>query len=284
MGKIIVRKKRENDSPYEIPGLAWNVYSPEELVYSYYQNLYLIEKSVMDRRLPDWLRSQGETRLAKQLETQLNKPEADWNMEAFVGLVLEGIPYYTQEEIDRAKAVMAEWSQADPYMRRKERLDFFLGERRLYEAVNGYETLLEDMEAADYADQASFQAAVWHNLGVAYGRLFLFDQAAEAFGKAWKLSAAGDSKELYMLSLRMSLPKKDYVNRIAEERLGEEEAMDLEEKLLKLLKKEEQSEKRLSFEAMKQQKELGNQAFYESSLKKMVSSFRNRWRNGNGDF
>lgn len=281
MGKIIIRSKVEKESPYEIPGLNQKVYSLEELVYTYYQNLYRLEESVMDRRLPSWLDRQGKRELAEELIRQIDAAEGSGDLEIFIGTVLEGISYYTPEEIRQAKEQLARWSHADPNIRQKEKWDYSLAEGRIQEAINGYENLVEKLSMTGHN---TLLAALYHNLGVAYGRMFVFDKAAEMFAEAFQLSGDRDSKELYMLSLRMYHSKESYVNLIASEKLGEEAAVALEEKLLAVLQRESESENRMYFENIKRQKQLGNQEMYATAMQEFIRDFKNEWRNGYGDF
>lgn len=278
MGRIIVRKKIENKKAYEIPGLKIKVYTPEELVYAYYRNLPRLEPQIMDEALLSWLAYCGRESLSKHLAEYVNG-SAD-KLPAFVGAVLSGISFYKEEEIQEAQKALQDWNLTDPYVRKKEKMDYLFENGRIREALTGYDEIIREGDRLS----EEFLAAVYHNRGVVYARLFLFDTAAASFKRAWELSKATDSKELYMLSLRMSLPKESYVNRISEEELGEENAVELEEKLLELLNTEERSPNRSVFSRARKQKELGNQANYEEMLHELIEDLKQSWRNQYGDF
>lgn len=278
MGRIVVRRKTERKSGYEIPGLKLKVYTPEELVYAYYQNLPRLEPQIMDEELLSWLSDCGRAALSERLAQYISGGTE--KLASFVATVLLGISFYTDEEIRAAETSLREWSQADPYVRKKEKLDYLFEDGRIREAIEGYDEMIQGSDSLS----AEFLAAVYHNRGVAYAKLFLFEEAAPSFRRAWELSGASDSKELYMLSLRMSLTKESYVNRIAEEELGEEKAVELEERLLMLLKEEENCQNRNRLSEARRQKELGNQAAYEESLHTLVRDLKQTWRNRYGDF
>ncbi len=278
MGRIVVRKKTEIKSAYEIPGLKLKVYTPEELVYAYYQNLPRLEPEIMDEKLLSWLRECGREALSRQLAEYMEKGQ-----ESFVDFMCQlfrQISFYSEEEIREVHKALIDWNQADPYMRKKEKLDYLFETGRIREAMDGYEEIIK----AEKELSKEFLASVYHNQGTAYARLFLFEQAADSLKKAWEISDSPDSKELYMLALRMSLRKESYVNRIEEEGLGEEQAVELEEKLLELLKKEEQSENRRRLSEARRQKELGNSAYYEELLHALTEDLKKTWRNRYGDF
>lgn len=278
MGRIIVRRKTEVKTAYEIPGLKMKVYTPEELVYAYYQNLSRLEPEIMEEKLLSWLRGCGREALAERLLENI-KEGAD-GFVSFVIRLFSEITFYSEEEIVEAGKALSDWSQAEPNVRKKEKMDYLFETGRVQEAMEGYGEIIQEGEALS----GEFLAAVYHNQGVAYARLFDFARAAASLKKAWELSASPDSKELYMLSLRMSLPKESYVNRIGEEGLGEEEAVALEEKLLELLKKEELSENRKRLAEARREKELGNEAHCREILHTLTEDLKQTWRNRYGDF
>jgi hypothetical protein len=278
MGRIIVRRKTQPKEPYELPGLKCKVYTPEELAYVYYRNLPRLETEILDERLTEWLEDQNLPGLAAELSDYLEEETAD--LAGFVEKVLSGISFYEEEEIQAAVAALGKWNQEDPCLRKKEKTDYLLEEGKVQEALAGYDQLVR--EGQDLSD--AFLSQVYHNRGVCLASMFLFEEAAGSFGRAWKLSGAPDSKELYMLSLRMSLSKEAYVNRIAEEKLGEEDAVALEEKLLEILQEEENCANRKRFREIKKQKELGNQAYYTEGLDRLVEDLKKSWRKQYGDF
>lgn len=278
MGRIVVRRKTEIKKAYEIPGLKMKVYTPEELVYVCYQNLPRLESQIMDEELLSWLKDCGREALSERLVQSISRGAE--GLTDFVITLFSGIPFYKREEIQEAKEALLDWNQTDPNMRKKEKLGYLFESGRVQEAMDGYDELIR--ESNTLSDE--FLAAIYHNRGVVYARLFLFEEASLSFQRAWELSGASDSKELYMLSLRMSLSKESYVNRIAEEGLGEEKAVELEEKLLELLKREESSENRSRLTRIKKQKEVGNQAYYEEELHTLVEDLKQSWRKCYGDF
>lgn len=270
--------KNRDKNAYEIPGLKLKVYTPEELVYAYYQNLPQLEPEIMDEDLLSWLKEGGREELAQRLAQIIKKgPE---HLDDFVAQLLLEISFYSEEEVREVKKALSDWNQADPYVRKKEKLDYLFEVGRVREAMEGYEEMIRQGDALS----EEFLAKVYHNQGVAFARLFFFEQASVSLKKAWELSGSPDSKELYMLALRMSLPKESYVNRIGEEKLGEEQAVELEEKLLELLKEEAHSENRRRLSESRRQKELGNSAYYEESLHALVEDLKQTWRNRYGDF
>ena len=62
--------------PYYIENIRMNIYSLEELCFYLYNNACLIDESLLNERLLDWLRDElGLTRLYRQLYDQLEKKD-----------------------------------------------------------------------------------------------------------------------------------------------------------------------------------------------------------------
>lgn len=277
MGRIIVRKRIEEKQPYVVPGLGIKVYSPEELVYVYYHNLPQLGMEIVDSNLLSWLEANGRKQLAGSLLQFLGRE--DNVLADFIAAVFSGIRFYTEDEVKTAYNFLREWIHADPMLRKKEKMDYLMDRGKIREAIDGYEELAGKEELAD-----SLLGAVYHNLGVAYGKLFLFEDAAGYFKRAWQILGTPDSKDAYMFSLRMSLPKESYVNRIVEEGLGEEGAVLLEEKILEMLKDEEKSDMQTRLDEIKKEKQMGNNTYFRTAVKAYVDDRKHAWRKQYGDF
>ena len=55
-----------------------------------------------------------------------------------------------------------------------------------------------------------------HNMGVAYAKLFMFEQASQWFLKAYEADGAAESLKLYLASVRLYSEDKEYISFIAE--------------------------------------------------------------------
>ena len=65
-------KKAKN--PYYIESISTNIYSIEELCYYLQQNIYLIDNTIINEKLCDWIRDAlGLDKLYRKLYKQLDK-------------------------------------------------------------------------------------------------------------------------------------------------------------------------------------------------------------------
>lgn len=272
MGRIVVRKQKETKNPYVIPGLNRRIYSLEELVYVYFQNLSFLDETIIDIELCDWLEKEMNfTGLAGKLKLLVLQ---DCGMEPFLNLIFSSIPYYREEELDEIQKVLSDWLDQIPLERKKAHMDHLLDQGNGREAMAGYLKLEREGK-----EEPEILGKIYHNMGVIYAKRFDFHKAAEYFQKACQLTENKESKEMYMLSLRMSLSKADYVERIGREGLLEEQAVLLEEKILALLSQEAESRYRLMFEQLIRNRENGNQGLYQEGLNQLLREFKETWRN-----
>lgn len=271
MGRIVLRQQRETKNPYVIPGLNKRVYSLEELVYSYFQNLSYLEERIVDVSLCDWLEwEMNRKELAEELR---NLMVHDCKIEGFLNKIFSSISYCTKEELEEVKKHLTIWAEQNPLERKKARIDYMMDKGNGREAMVACLELLKETE-----DNPEMQGILYHNLGVMGARGFYFDMAADFFKKAYEINHREETREMYMLSLRMSLSKTEYVERIGKEGLGEERAVLLEEKILEMLPEEKMSKNRIAFEGLVKDWESGNQGLFQENLRALLGEWKEKWR------
>lgn len=271
MGRIIVRKQKETKVPYEIPGLGKRVYSMEELVYQYNCNLLDLEEKIMDLGLCDWLEeNMDQKELAEDLRQLIIQ---GCSMENFVGMLLERIPFCTVEEIQQTKERLAAWADKSPVERKRLRIERLMEKGDNQAAMIGIRSLLKETE-----DDRDMQAVLYHNLGVIAARGFYFEAAAEYFKRAFETGHREESEKMYMLALRFSLQKEEYVARIGREDLGERDAVALEEEILNILQEEKVSKNRIIYQQLVKDWEDKNQDICKESTNLLLGEWKERWR------
>lgn len=273
MGRIVVRQHKECKKPYRIPGLQKSVYSLEELVYRYQKNIFSLEEKVVDLDLCDWLEQEmGQEILAAKLREEIL---SGCGMERFLELIFAGIPFCTEEEMERAVMIFESWAEQNPLEKKIARIENLMEQKENREAVSASLEVLKEAEG----DEKN-ETLLYHNLGVMAAGEFYFDVAAEYFKRAWEIGKREESRKMYMLSLRFSLSKEEYVERIGRENLGEERAVELETEILALLEEEKQGRNRLAFQELLNEYESGNRGLYREKLKNLLHEWKEEWRYG----
>lgn len=194
MGGLILCRSEEAKKPYYISSLGIYVYSLEELCYSIYNNIYLLSSDFLDEELIEFFKNETKDAwLAREL-TFLKEKKA--GLREIVLTILLYADYYTKAEIDELRTLIDNLSALGIEERFKRRADNFLVNEKYDSAIKNYTRILNEEE---HSMKDDFYGTVFHNIGVAHGRLFLFEQAAECFKMAYQLSGRDESlKEYYM--------------------------------------------------------------------------------------
>lgn len=194
MGGLLLCRSEEAEKPYYIKSIGINVYSLEELCYCIYNNIYLLSSDFLDDELIGFLRNEThDTWLSDEL-TFLKEKNA--GLREIVITILLYADYYTRKEVDEMRSLIDNISTLGMEERYKRRADNFLSGNMYESAINNYARILNS-EKHDMKDD--FYGDVFHNTGVAYGRLFLFEQAMECFKAAYRLNGREESlREYYM--------------------------------------------------------------------------------------
>lgn len=175
--------------PYYIEGLGINIYSMEELCYFIAGNVFLLDDSFMNEELCTWIEKQMSAyKLAENLR---NIMHAGRRLSVFVDLILEDTCYYSKPEIDNIVFTLEQLEQKTGFECSKMRADQLMEKEKYLAAIYAYRKLLDSREAKE--TDALLRGNVWHNLGTAYARLFLFEEAAACYEKAYELNQTYES-------------------------------------------------------------------------------------------
>lgn len=178
MGELLLCSHGIASMPYYIETIALNVYSLEEMCYYLKNNIDLADPSFMDDELIEWVRTQLKL---PALAGRLEKRKAQGSLYEFVAALVTGCDYCTGEELERMKEALADFENKSEAECAKIRADRLLSKRRYRACIFEYRKLLERPEAS-----GEFAGNIYHNLGCAYAGLFLFEQAADCYGKAYR--------------------------------------------------------------------------------------------------
>ncbi len=204
--------------PYVLPKLGVRVYCMEELCYCLKENAFLLDGSVMNDELLDFIRKDCQLPgLAQALQPLARRQGA---LSDFVGRILTYVGLYGPDTVRQVEETLKAGSGLSDYEKLKMQTDHLAEQKRYEEALKSYDRLLtrirENQEMEVPALQA-LQADILHNKGVIHARQMLYGQAAELFYQAWK---TGGEQPVhfaeYLAARRMQLPEQDYVALVAE--------------------------------------------------------------------
>ncbi len=198
MGELILCKQSIAATPFFLEDAALNVYSLEELSYYISKNVYLLNSNFISVELCNWI---GRELEQKELQTQLlDAIQSKAPLHIFVGLILTYNGYLTNREIKQVIQTVASFENKSPEECQKMRADRLIDNNKIVDAIYEYEYMLDEDGTKKLPRE--FQGDVWHNLGVAYARLFFFDEASRCFEQAYMRNHKMVSMRLMLASLR----------------------------------------------------------------------------------
>lgn len=202
-GYILCQLKRA-EIPYYIENISTNIYSIEELCYYFYHNIYLLDESILNEHLCDWIRTElGLEKLYYRLYRIL---EEDKGMGEFILAVFKEINYLTHQEFKELNEEIALLEQQPKVLREKKKGDYLVENKMYVNAVKIYEKALLKKDKEKLGEQ--FNGGIYHNMGCAYLHLFQFEEAEECFLKAYQLLHKKQILIHYLTASYMGNPEK----------------------------------------------------------------------------
>lgn len=272
MGKVLLCTGKYAEKPYYFKSICVNVYCVEELCYLLAANPFMIDAEIMDRELAEWIDKEcGLTDLSHQLMTLFHRGSQPG---IFVDTIMNYVNYCSREERDRIEEVLLNNVGLTDYERLKKQDDYFIQNGRYQMAIVEYEKLLLELPETE----RDLKASVYHNMGVAYGHLFQFENAAYYFRKAYTISGREESGIQYLAAVRRQLSEGEYVSFIADN--GQYYALSLKvEKLFEQARGEfEATQQSRMLTALQVYKEEGSTASYYEEIDRLIAQLKEEYR------
>ena len=211
--------------PFYIESIDTNIYTIEELCFYLKENLSLLDESILNTRLCDWLSDElGMTKLAFRIKEKL--PDAQ-SIAELVMPVFREIAYLNAAEYRSVQEQITRLEVQPEDIRRKIRADA-LAEYGMYSgAVTAYRQILEQKSQGKLGLQ--FYATVLNNMAGAYGRMFLFEEAAECLWQSYEMVRSNAVYRSYLALLPLYLSEEACRKRLEELRVPKEQWAKIEE-------------------------------------------------------
>lgn len=247
MSSFILCHKKKAEQPYEITRIHRKIYTIEELCYYLCNHLYLVDYTIMNVHLCDWLEEELELdELAKQLRQLL---EQNGTIEQFMVTILAFSSIYTTGELQQIQEVLEKLKNQKPLEKQKYKADNLLQSGSVKSAIMAYQEILQGER--DESLPGTFYGKVYGCLGAAYGRLFLYEEAARMYEAAFQICEEETMLKAYLYACRCYMNKEDYTNLIQRSKLY----MDMEAAIIQEVAEIENSVQVLQYEdTMKQWK------------------------------
>lgn len=221
------------ENAYHVEGLELEVHCLEELCYCLKENAFLLDLSLMNDKLVDWIGEACEVKeLAKQLYPMVHK---QGSLSVFVITILQYVGMYDTEDIMQVEQVLKQGAGLSNLEKRKSQIDYMVEKRKYAAAIRGYDLLLETWANLEKEGRelpaGKVRAAILHNKGVALTGLMLYDKAADQFREAWQTDPDRDHLDAYLAAKRMELTEDAYVAFAAQNPENYTESLELEKRI-----------------------------------------------------
>lgn len=225
---------RKAKHPYHIESIGRNIYTIEELCFYLRQNICLVDASIMNEELCVWLKEElGLARLSRKLMERLASAR-EGSMAGFVFPIFKEIGYLYPEEQQRLSEQIAGIEVQPEDIRRKLRADYLMRYGRYGNALREYYQVLKGRNPGNLGSQ--FYASVLDGMAAAYGRLFLFEEAADCLWQSYSCVRSHKTWEHYLAVLPLYLDKDAYKKRLKELAVPAEQVRRIEERTVGCLK------------------------------------------------
>lgn len=272
-------------TPYRIEGLDQVVYDVEELCYCMKENAFLLDDSLMDDALADWIFGEcGLKELARELYPLIHKKGS---LSSFVTLIMEYVGFYDTQAIHQVAQSLKQGQGLSGLERRKTQIDHLVTKGKYVAALRGYDALLSQWDEFAAAGQVmpgtKVQANLYHNKGVAFSRLMLYELAGECFLKAYRITGEDEEYMAYLGTHRMRMNDNEYVAFAS----GDPEHFELTlalEKRMDGMQEEFQKQPEYEKICLRKTWREGNekQSYYEEN-ERLIQAFKNSYRENVGE-
>ncbi len=274
MGELLFCNQPIAALPYYIEGISWNVYSLEELCYYIENNTYLLERDFMTEELCTWIGK--EVKNEKLAERLRDIQRMDGRLSEYVLAILMECGYCSRETIKEIVRLIREMEEKSDFECNKVRADRLMEKEKYLSSIYEYKTLLESQDAGMQPPQLI--GNIWHNLGTAYARLFLFQEAVHCYKKAFSLNGNEESLKEALMACRCLKDEVEFASIASASGLSEEEVVRIKNELSVASRNEVTKEFENKLEAIAMMNANGRKSEYQKAISDIIFSWKEEYR------
>ncbi len=274
MGELLLCNETIAAMPYYVEGISVNLYSLEELCYYIAHNTYLLERDFMCEELCTWL--DKELKLVGLSDRLRDILRMEGRLSDFVETILNSCGYCTRQETDEVCRVIHEMEEKSDFECSKIRADRLMGREKYLSCIYEYKRLLDSDDAK--SENPQVVGNIWHNLGTAYARLFLFEEAASCYKKAYERNGNEESLKEELFAYRCMHDEAGFIRTSIENRMDDAKTQEIRDELSGLSRGEENIQFEEQLEKIAEMKEAGNSAKYQLAIQEIIINWKEDYR------
>ena len=268
MSTMILCRDKLAVNPLYISCSDVRIYSNEELCYYIYNNIYIITNDFISDELIHFLRYETKDMALADRVEQMKKSDA--GLAAILVTILKSVDYYSISQIDKISEILSTLDSQNVYERLRSRADTYLDRKRYFKATDCYKQIIKE-----YKNDApgAFTARIYHNTGVAYAGMFMYDKAAESFKLAYETGQYSESYDAYLAAKYFDERNKELIVEDVSDR-----ELAVRKHIEGVMDNARYQEEYRKLEELVKRKEHGDVAYYHKAVKDILSSWKDEYR------
>lgn len=274
MGELLICNEPIAALPYYIEGISWNVYSLEELCYYVEHNTYLLEKDFMTEELCTWIGKEVKNlKLAEKLRDIMHM---DGRLSEFVSALLAECGYCPKDTVKEIVRVVREMEEKSDFECNKVRADRLMEKEKYLSSIYEYKSLLDSNEAGEQSKE--LLGNIWHNLGTAYARLFLFKEAIHCYEKAYALGENPESMRECLMAHRCLRDEEGFERAAQKYQVGDDVLQSIRNEISIASRSPEMEEFSNKLEAIAMMNTTGQKSQYHKAISNIIFNWKEEYR------
>ena len=284
MSKYILCQVKRAELPYYIENISTNIYSIEELCFYFYNNIYLLDETIINEDLCFWIRDElGLRKLAQRMYSILDDPS---KVSDFILLVFKEINYLSMDEFRKLNQQLLQLAEEPLLLRQKLKGDYLMAHGKIVNAINIYQKVLHDkLEEKQGEDDnlgTQFIGEIYHNMGCAYARLFQMDEAMNCFAKAYSCMRTTASVKNYLYAVYMAKGIAAFASEAADLNVDEEITFEILGEIETVCKDIAETPDGKLFAKALECKLAGNMKEYQEIMEQMIDDLAKEYHRSTG--
>ncbi len=260
-------------TPYYLEELGVSLHTIEELCYYLRENTASLEEGIMRPALCSFVEKElGLKDLGRALMDVIS---GKGSLASFVKLIFEECGYVSREELRTIESMLRENEAVGMAGRRKNSGDYHLFAGRYTLAQREYMLALK---GSDPMRDPELYSMCMHNLGCAQAGLFMYEDAAKCFKKAWDHGGRTESYSCYLAALRMGGSRERYAALVRELGLDRTRVAELEERISESSDMSRQSEEYSVLKEALDDLEAGREEDFDRRAEAILASWKKDYR------